>query len=69
MILADGWSSGSDRQTARQVRSLVPASAVEPVGKVLSLMGAVPVFEEMKGLKHAFGHVDMNVLPAYVEEQ
>ena len=43
----------------------MPASVLEPVGDAVSLLGHLPVLEELSGLKDAFGHVDMNVLPPY----
>lgn len=67
VILSDGWSSSNDDQARRRVRSLVPASAMEPVGNLLAIAGGSLVFPEMKGLKGAFGHVDTSVLPEYVQ--
>ena len=63
--MSDGWSASGDNQTRRRVRSLMPASILEPVGDAVSLLGHLPVLEELSGLKDAFGHVDMNVLPPY----
>lgn len=67
VILADGWSASDDGQASRRVKSLVPGSALEPVGDALSLVGVIPMFKELKGLKNAFGHVDMEALPAYAK--
>lgn len=67
VVLGDGWSSADDAQARRRVRSLVPTSTLEPVGKVLAAFGALPVARELRDLKHAFGHVDMQVLSEYEE--
>lgn len=64
-ILTNGWSASGDDQARRRVRSLVPASALEPVGSALSVVGKLPMFGELGGLESAFGHVDMRVLPEY----
>ena len=64
VIMSDGWSAGGTDQAARRVRSLVPANALSKVGKMVSKAGKVKPFAELKGLKNAFGHVDMSVLPA-----
>lgn len=69
VIMADGWSAGSDSQAKNRVKSLVPASALEPVGDMMSIVGEFPLFKEMKGLKGALGHVDMGVLPEYAREE
>lgn len=67
VILVDGWSASSDDQARRRVRSLMPASALEPLGNAVSLVGHLPVFKELKTLDGAFGHVDMTVLPKYAK--
>lgn len=67
VILVDGWSSSSDSQARERVRSLMPASALEPLGDAVSIVGKLPMFGELKGLKNAFGHVDMGVLPEYAK--
>ncbi|MGQ7848686.1 TadE/TadG family type IV pilus assembly protein [Granulosicoccus sp. 3-233] len=67
VILVDGWSASSDDQARRRVRSLVPASALQPLGDVISNVGHIPMFKELKQLDGAFGHVDMNVLPEYAQ--
>jgi len=67
VILVDGWSASSDDQARRRVRSLMPASALEPLGNAIALVGHLPVFKELKTLDGAFGHVDMNVLPEYAK--
>lgn len=66
-ILTNGWSASNDEQARRRVRSLVPASVLAPVGDALSAAGALPMFSELGGLKSAFGHVDMRVLPEYAK--
>ena len=65
VIMADGWSSSSDQQAAERVRSLVPLSALEPLGNIISRVGHIPMLKELKKLDGALGHVDMSVLPAY----
>lgn len=67
VILVDGWSASNDAHSAERVRSLVPVSAIEPLGDAISLVGNIPMFGELKGLKGAFGHVDMQVLPEYAK--
>lgn len=63
-MFVDSWSASSERQVKRRTRGLVPASVLEPVGQFLSHFGRLPVVEELKGLEHAFGHVDVSVLPS-----
>ncbi|NND90587.1 MAG: hypothetical protein HKN42_06955 [Granulosicoccus sp.] len=65
VILVDGWSASSDDQARRRVRSLMPASALEPLGDVVANVGHIPMMKELRHLKDAFGHVDMQVLPEY----
>ena len=65
VILVDGWSASSDDQARRRVRSLVPASALQPLGDLVSNVGRLPMFKELRQLDGAFGHVDMSVLPEY----
>jgi len=67
VILVDGWSASDDAQARERVRSLVPASALEPLGNAVSIVGNLPMFGELKRLKGAFGHVDMQVLPEYAK--
>ncbi len=65
VIMNDGWSASGNDQVRRRVRSLMPASILEPIGNAVSLLGNLPVLDELDGLKNAFGHVDMDVLPPY----
>lgn len=67
VILADGWSASDDDQARRRVRSLMPASALQPLGDIVSNVGHLPMFKELKKLDGAFGHVDMGVLPEYAQ--
>lgn len=67
VILVDGWSASSDDQAKRRVRSLVPASALQPLGDLISNVGRLPMFKELKKLDGAFGHVNMSVLPDYAK--
>lgn len=67
VILVDGWSASSDEQAKRRVRSLVPASALQPLGDLIANVGHLPMFKELKKLDGAFGHVDMSVLPDYAK--
>ncbi len=62
-ILADGWSAASDAQARRRVQTMVPATVLDPLGNVLSVLGALPIFKELRPLDDSFGHVDVNVLP------
>lgn len=66
-ILVDGWSASSDDHARRRVRSLVPATALEPLGDTVVIIGNLPMFKELKDLRNAFGHVDMQVLPEYAQ--
>jgi len=63
VIMTDGWSSGNDQQAAKRVKSLVPASALHEVGNLISNVGRIPLFEELRDLDGAFGYVEMNELP------
>lgn len=65
VILGDSWSASDDVQAAQRVRSLMPASILEPIGNAVSVVGNLPLFNELKDLRGAFGHVDMSVLPEY----
>ncbi len=66
-IMVDGWSSGSDTQAANRTRSYVPAVALKPVGDLLSKLGYIPPFKELRDLDDAFGRVDITVLPLRLE--
>jgi len=67
VILVDGWEVGSDAQAENRVKALVPATHLESVGEVLSGLGALPILEELRGVEHMFGHVDMEPLPAHAD--
>ncbi|MGK0231192.1 MAG: hypothetical protein ACI9US_003869, partial [Gammaproteobacteria bacterium] len=67
VILGDSWSASGDVQAAQRVRSLMPASVLEPIGNAVSVVGNLPLFQELKDLRGAFGHVDMRVLPEYMD--
>jgi len=67
VILVDGWEAGTDTQAKDRVKALVPASHLEPVGKLLSHLGAFPILEELRDVEHMFGHVDMTPLPAHAD--
>jgi len=62
-IMVDGWSAGTANEVSRRTRSFVPATVLEPLGRGLSLFGAIPVFQELSPLDDAFGRVDVTVLP------
>jgi len=64
-ILNDSWSAADKEQMARRVRSLVPASLLEPVGNAVSRVGQLPIFDELKGLRGAFGYVNTDDLREY----
>lgn len=64
-ILNDSWSASGDQQAAQRIRSLMPATVLQPLGRAVSVVGNLPLFGELKDLKGAFGHVDMSVLPEY----
>jgi hypothetical protein len=67
VILSDSWSSSDDSQAEQRVRSLMPATVLEPIGNAVSVVGNLPLFQELKDLRGAFGHVDMRVLPEYMD--
>ncbi len=62
-IHVDDWSAADDDMAIERVRRMVPANSLQPLGKALSIMGRLPLFEELAPLSTAFGHVDMSVLP------
>lgn len=64
-ILVDGWSARSDAAAKERVQAIVPASALEPVGNIISAFRAIPVLKEFRGIKDMFGHVDMHQLPEH----
>lgn len=64
-ILNDSWSASGNEQAAQRIRSLMPATVLQPLGRAVSVVGNLPLFGELKDLKGAFGHVDMSVLPEY----
>lgn len=64
-ILNDNWSASGDEQAAQRIRSLMPATVLQPVGRAVSVVGNLPLFGELKDLNGAFGHVEMSVLPEY----
>lgn len=65
VIMADGWSASSDDHARQRVRSLMPTSTFQSIGDVVADLGGFLLFPELRGLKGAFGHVDMSVLPEY----
>lgn len=67
VIMADGWSASSDEHARQRVRSLMPTSSFQAVGDVVADLGGFLLFPELRGLRGAFGHVDMSVLPEYAE--
>ncbi len=66
-ILVDGWSAKDQSQAKNRTRALVPAGALEPIGDIVSILGHIPVFEELKGMDDMFGHIDLRPLPAHAE--
>ena len=66
-ILVDGWSARNDAQAKERTQAIVPATALEPVGEIVSILGAIPVFKELGGMEEMFGHVDMKPLPAHAD--
>lgn len=64
-ILNDSWSASGDEQAAQRIRSLMPATVLQPLGRAVSVVGKLPLFDELKDLRGAFGHIDMSVLPEY----
>jgi len=62
-ILTDTWGARGPAQVEQRVRSLVPAGALEPFGKVVATVGVLPIFQELKHLDGAFGLVKPDILP------
>jgi len=67
VILVDGWEADSDGAAADRVKALVPATYLESVGETLSILGNIPIFEELGGLDDMFGYVNMQPLPAHAD--
>ncbi len=64
-LLVDGWSAGGETQAKERTQAIVPATALEPIGDVVSVLGNIPIFEELKDMDGMFGHVDMRPLPEH----
>lgn len=62
-IFVDEWNAQSSGEVEDRVRALAPGGVFSSVGDALSLIGHVPMFEELRDLKGAFGHVDADILP------
>ena len=74
VILNDNWSASDAREARDRVRSLVPAGALKPIGKIMGYIGEVPGVTELKYFKHddgrgVFGYVDMQPLPPSETEE
>lgn len=65
VIMSDGWSAGSEELAKKRVQSFLPSTAFQPIGDAVAQIGGSLLFPELRGLKDAFGYVDMSVLPAY----
>lgn len=62
-IFTDEWDARSRDHVESRTRSMVPAGALGDVADVVSYLGAIPLFEELKHLKDVFGTVSPDVLP------
>lgn len=66
-ILSDTWSVPDTENVEATIeshtRAFVPGVVLEPVGRFLSVLGNLPVVEELEDLEHAFGYVDASQLP------
>lgn len=62
-IFTGDWSARSSRQVESRVRSMVPAGALNDVMNVVSYIGVIPLFKELKHLDDAFGVVSPDILP------
>jgi len=67
-IMADGWGASGAEHSRRRVRSLMPASVLEPIGNALAKTGNALILPELKGLQGAFGYVNTSVLPEYARQ-
>ena len=68
VILNDSWNAEDATGARDRVRALVPAGALDGVGKLLGTFGEIPGVKELKYFKHdsgrgVFGYVDMEPLP------
>lgn len=66
VIMSDAWSVGNDASAAKRVKTFVPAGVLEKmgIGNMISVLGVIPAFTELRSFDDAFGHVEMGVLPA-----
>lgn len=62
-IFTDEWDARSRDHVESRTRSMVPAGALGDVADVVSYLGAIPLFRELKHLKDVFGTVSPDVLP------
>ncbi len=62
-ILVDSWSSSDSGQVVSRTKALVPAGTLQSLGDMVSVLGNIPLFEELEGLDGAFGYVDPDQLP------
>lgn len=62
-MLMDSWQAADPAAVARRAKAFVPAGVLAPVGDALSLLGAIPLFEELEKLDGAFGTLDPDVVP------
>lgn len=59
-------SAAIDEDTFRErVAPWVPSGSLAPLGRTLSALGHLPLFEELRDLEDAFGHLELDALPAY----
>lgn len=68
-LLVDGWGVGDIDHALRRTRAMVPATALDPVGEALSVVGKLPMFTDLEKLEDAFGHVDADPLPPHATER
>lgn len=66
-ILSDTWgvpdSENVEDSIEAHTRSFVPGVVLQPLGRFLSVLGNLPIVEELEDLQHAFGYVDASQLP------
>lgn len=64
-ILIDGWSAAHQSEARERLQAIVPATALESIGKIVSKLDVIPILEEFGDAEGMFGHVDMRPLPAH----
>jgi len=62
-ILIDGWEAADDLETRDGAEVLVPTTLLKPVGRLLSVVGVVPLLKEFKEIDRSFGCINSTSIP------